>query len=270
MEAYEYDATSAVGTATTIGAYFSSGSGNNNLLGTVYLPIPSNIQDGNSVSYGEDKLNTFTANVVGIAQGAMTADILEKGLSSLTPYFQQASNLIQNKNLQNIVTKSLAAEAVSIFGGNVSIDSLLAREQGTILNPNMELLFNGVTLRTFRFSFKLTPRDNDESDNIKYIIWFLKKNMAAKGGRGEDFLKTPNIFKLKYKKGSDDHPFLHKFKDCFLKDMSVNYTGENVYATYSDGTPVSMIMDLTFQELFPIYDGDYADSFSPNQNGVGY
>jgi hypothetical protein len=42
--------------------------------------------------------------------------------------------------------------------------------------------------------------------------------------------------------------------------MSVNYTGENVYATYSDGTPVSMIMDLTFKELEPIYSGDYKDS----------
>ena len=27
-------------------------------------------------------------------------------------------------------------------------------------------------------------------------------------------------------------------------DMSVSYTGEGIYSTYDDGTPVSMILDL--------------------------
>jgi hypothetical protein len=53
--------------------------------------------------------------------------------------------------------------------------------------------------------------------------------------------------------------------------MAVNYTGENTYVTYSDGTPISMTMDLTFQEMFPIYDNDYNgfDDSSATQ-GVGY
>jgi hypothetical protein len=42
-----------------------------------------------------------------------------------------------------------------------------------------------------------------------------------------------------------------------LTDVSVNYTGEGVYATYDNGTPVSMIMNLSFKELAPIYDIDY-------------
>ncbi len=48
--------------------------------------------------------------------------------------------------------------------------------------------------------------------------------------------------------------------------MSVNYTGDGVYATYDDATPISMIMDLTFKELEPIYDTDYSD----DDNTVGY
>ena len=31
------------------------------------------------------------------------------------------------------------------------------------------------------------------------------------------------------------------------------------YATYDDGTPVSMIMDLSFKEIEPVYDIDYGD-----------
>ena len=44
---------------------------------------------------------------------------------------------------------------------------------------------------------------------------------------------------------------------------------EKVYsATYEDATPVSMILDLSFKELEPVYDVDY-DS-EQGQGGVGY
>ena len=90
------------------------------------------------------------------------------------------------------------------------------------------------------------------------------KNTGSIGGSGV-FLKTPNVFELRYKKGGREHPFLHKFKQCFLTNISVNYTGEGVYTTYDDATPVSMTIDLTFKELEPIYDVDYDDA-----DGVGF
>ena len=89
-------------------------------------------------------------------------------------------------------------------------------------------------------------------------------NMAPKvtSGRGTAslFLNTPNVFELRYKSGAANHPFLHRFKQCFLTDINVNYTAEGVYATYEGREPVSMIMNLTFKELEPIYDQDYFDA----------
>ena len=85
------------------------------------------------------------------------------------------------------------------------------------------------------------------------------------------FLDTPSVFELRYKSGRRNQPFLHKFKQCFLTDMSVNYTAEGVYATYENKEPIAMIMDLTFKELEPIYDIDYLDdSGSDRDNTVGY
>ena len=125
----------------------------------------------------------------------------------------------------------------------------------------MELLFNGPTLRQFRFSFKMTPRNQDESKEIMNIIRNIKRNMAPQtttsGNSQNLFLKSPNVFELTYMQGSQPHSFLHNFKQCFLESMNVNYTGDGTYATYADGTPISMIMDLTFKELEPIYDIDY-------------
>ena len=228
--------------------------------GVIILPMPSNIEDTNSVSYDGDSLNALAEFGAKTALGMMENIKLNDIKGSTTAVFDEITKSVGKLgagNLKDIATKALAAQAVNVFGANVSLNQILARSQGKILNPNMELLFNNVTLRTFRFSFKMTPRDEVESLQVKSIIRSLKKNMAAK--KAGLFLETPNIFELEYKKGNKLHPFLNRFKQCALSDMSVNYTGENVYATYSDGTPISIIMNLTFKELVPIYEDDYND-----------
>jgi len=173
----------------------------------------------------------------------------------------------------DVITKKLISEAVNIFGGNVTTQQLLTRDTGEILNPNMELLFSDVTIRNFRFNFKLTPRNPKEAEQVKLIIRAFKRNMApqAQGGvqgAGNFFLRSPNIFKIRYRSGNKDHPFLNKFKQCFLTGVQTTYTGEGVYSTYDDRTPVSIILDLSFKEIQPIYDIDYDKR--PGTGAVGY
>ena len=237
--------------------------------GNILLPMPSNISDSNSVSYDADSMNAIAATAVGLTEEMMTGVTFDKNfVTSITTTADSVMGQVgkfvgDNTALKSYATKALAAQAVNVFGANVSLDSLLARGSGAILNPNMQLLFKSPTLRTFRFSFKLAPRNPREATEVKAIIRSLKRNMAPKttGQQVSDgtgvFLDTPNMFKLRYRKGNKDHPFLHRFKDCALSDMSVQYTGDNVYATYADGTPVSMILNLTFKELLPIYADDY-------------
>ena len=119
----------------------------------------------------------------------------------------------------------------------------------------------------------MTPRSEKEAEQCKLIIRTFKMNMAPKvtGSGANLFLNTPNVFELRYKSGFRNHPFLHKFKQCFLTDISVNYTAEGVYATYENKEPISMTMDLTFKELEPIYDNDYFDERGYDSDStVGY
>ena len=252
--------------------------------GTILLPIPSNLQDTNQVEYGSSSLNGLAATGVQAAEGIMNTqfggnqdpfgvqqvtDVAAGIKKSVTEGIGPGGATVAT----NALTKFLAAKAVNIFGGNVTVNQLLARGNGEILNPNMELLFNGPTLRNFRFQFKLSPRNKKESQQVKLIIRALKRNMApqAQGGSiqsGNWFLKTPNVFNLRYRSGRKNHPFLHRFKQCFLENCSVNYTGEGVHTTYDDGTPVSMLLDLTFKEIQPIYDIDYVSG--PGTEAVGY
>lgn len=244
-------------------------------IATVLLPMPSNLVDNNSVSYTDDSLNALAAAIAG-----GSADIMTEGAKL---NFSDLGKKLQDRitatgmdfgDAKDLITRQLSSQAAAIFGGNVSLNQIQARTDGTIFNPNMELLFNGPTLRSFRFQFKMTPRNDDEMKQIKSIIRSFKKNMSPKtvpnkeGATGTLFLKTPSIFELTYMQGGKKHNFLHNFKQCFLENMSVNYTGEGTYSTYDDGTPISMIMDLQFKETEPVYDSDYDDE--EGKSGVGY
>ena len=255
-----------------------------NILHSIILPIPPNIQDGNAVSYSDSSMNGLTAALAGGSVDIMQGlpEVLQ-GKKTIGEVGGDLGKRIEQSGLdlgtaQDLITKQLAAQAASVFGGNVSLAQLQARQEGNIFNPNMELLFNGPTLRSFRFSFKMTPRSQLESVAVRDIINTFKRSMAPKtvttgtGNSQSLYLKTPDIFEIKYKKGGKDHPFLHTFKQCFLENMSVNYTGEGTYATYGDGTPISLVMNLSFKELEPIYDIDYDDDTSgaERKTGVGF
>ena len=244
---------------------------------TILLPIPASIQDGLTVSYGENSLNSIVGAAVGGVMGIMEAGAEGNTLGKVAESVKKAGSNALNSlgstvgmdDLRGFATRSLASQALKIFNANITPNQILARQEGRILNPNMELLFNGPTLRSFRFSFKMTSRNREESIQIRNIIRCFKKNMVPRVDTDKNlFLSTPNVFELTYRQGSREHSFLHKFKQCFLQDISVNYTGEGSYLTYGDGTPVSMIMDLTFKEIQPIYSSDYEHESSGT--GVGY
>ena len=259
--------------------------------GSILLQVPSNVQDGNAVNFGDSSMNTLIGAAAGVIGNTMQVggerlrqtiegeQTLSSGLGAfgadvqkdLKERFDESTGLGQAA--QNFMNAQLTSSALGVFGGNVSTQQLLARQQGQIFNPNLELLFDAPTLRSFTFSFKMTPRSRQEAKQCKLIIRSFKQNMAPKanleggqvGGTGI-FLKTPNIFELSYKRGNRDHPFLHRFKQCFLTNFGVNYTAEGTHTTYDDSTPVSMTMDMTFKEIEPIYDTDYKDS----DNSVGF
>lgn len=248
------------------------------LLSTIILPIPSNISDTNAAKFGDSSLNTIAATAIGgvvnlMETGKSYTESAGKGFQeSLSAGGQMLKDITTAagglSGAQGFLTRGLASQAAGILGANITPDQLLARTQGEILNPNLELLFGGPTLRSFRFSFKMTPRNSDEALQIKNLIRCFKLNMAPKTKGttvANTMLKTPNVFELRYRSGNNEHPYLNKFKQCFLENMSVNYTADGTYATYDDGAPVSMNLDLSFKEIEPIYDID-----QELEGGTGY
>ena len=237
--------------------------------GTVILPIPENIQDSNSASWGEGNMGPIETATMGAAMGIIGGpEPLKAGVEALKSVFNKLGAASKTAIGQDLSQTFFAAEATKALTGSGDFNQALSRQTGAVFNSNTELLFNGVSLRPgFSFSFDMVPRSRKESDQIKDIIRFFKSESAAqKGAASGDaaglFLKSPSVFRLRYMSGGRSHPFLNQFKICALNAMSVNYTASGTYATYSDATPVHMQMTLTFQELTPIYREDYIEAGS--------
>ena len=226
-------------------------------IGSVTLPIPGGIADANACNWGDDTMNAL--QIAGI-KTLMTPEVLggENAAGSFGDALGGIVNDIQ-KNVPAVTGAIGAAAASSALGTN--INSLLGRTQGMILNPNLELLFQGPTLRPFAFEFKLSPRSRSEAEEIVKIIRFFKQGMAPIREKSRLFLRTPNTFRIKYVQlGNDsESSFMNKFKECALLSCNVQYTPEGNYAPYEDGAMSSYVMSLQFKELEPVYSDDYGD-----------
>ena len=243
----------------------------------IELPIPQDLTDSNSITWGDDRVNAVELAGLAVAQNAMAGNVGEAARTSAQAAVTALQTGIEipglNADTQAAVQAALSGAVIGALGSNVSPQSVISRSTGQILNNNLELLFKGVNLRSFPYSITFSPRGPTEANVVKQIIRRLKASMAPKAGEFNGsaqgiFIKSPDVFQLRFLKDDTDHPFLHAFKLCALTGMSVNYTNAGTYTSYEDGTPVNIRMSLTFKELNPIYHEDYqTDGAGP---GVGY
>ena len=244
----------------------------------ISLPIPQEINDSNAIVWGDDSMNIFQLAGLNVARSMLAGGVDSKGnkidfpeaVSTISRSFLSGEGTGIDPKTTNALISAISGKAINAIGGNLNINSVIARSEGLALNNNLELLFNGVTLRTFPFNVTFTPRSQKEAQVVLEIIRALKSAMAAKKnatqGQGGIFLRSPDVFTLRYLHNGKDHPFLNRIKDCALTAMNVNYTNAGTYASYFDGTPVSINMSMTFKELNPVYHEDYSDAIG----GVGY
>ena len=241
---------------------------------TIILPMPQSVADSNSANWGENTLNAALA--AGIVAGKNVVEG-EDPFSSIMKeggdLFRKAGAALATGTGQKTASSVFSKLAIqALTGQDTTITGLISRETGAIVNQNVEMLFQGVNIRTaFQFTFDLIPRSQGEAEEIKTIIRTFKQEMTPRKGAtgstgGGFFVKSPNVFQIEYRTGAKPHPFLNKFKPCALTNMSVNYSGSGQYSTFNDATPVHMILSLQFQELSPIYAEDYQNI----KEGVGY
>ena len=230
---------------------------------TVFLPMePQGLAEGNSVEWGDNRLNALTAALANVAGDTIAG--AEEGIAKATKEFMSGTGDTFNKIKDEIGADKIAAYFAGEAVGNKGV---FQRATGQVMNPNLELLFNGPALRQFTYNFRFTPREQDEAQEVRKIIKFFKKAMAPIKSDTEMFLQSPHVFKLKYYyKNGQQHPFLNKIKTCALTSFQVQYAPDGSYMTYDDGSMTSYTVSMSFGELNPIY----AEDIDESSNDMGY
>jgi hypothetical protein len=218
-----------------------------NIIGVVTLPIPGGIGDGNLVDWGSNSIDVMQASLAGIANAAIGGG----GGAGADAANNKINAVANNADAVRNAAKNYFTEEAT------GTQNTLSRTQGAVLNPNMELLFNGPQLRPFSFTFKLSPRSKKEAENVRGIIRFFKQGMSPIRTQSNLFLKAPHTFQIQYLHIGKEHKFINKIKECALLSFVVNYTPESNYATFTDGAMVSYEIQMQFTELEPIFNDDY-------------
>jgi F0F1-type ATP synthase membrane subunit c/vacuolar-type H+-ATPase subunit K len=229
------------------------------ILGSVVLPIPNNISDTNSMDWGSNSMNAIEAALAAAAFTGITGGIGE-GIQS---FGKSMEAFLKDDTSKKAFGATFAGAAASVEG-----NAILSRAEGAVINPNLELLFNGPQLRPFNFTFKLAAREKRESEQIINILNFFKRGSSAIKTESNLFLKAPHTFSIQYLhmgQGGKDHPFIGRIKECALQSITTSYTPEGQYATFNDGVMVSYQITMQFQELEPIFNSDYK-----GLTGIGY
>ena len=270
-------------------------------IGTTILPMPNKVVDQNGVNWGSgDSINSISMGLAGYGYQNTVQMALGQGAAYTTAMIAEVSAALETEGLSALAgldlsgpTKGIINSATGLAAGGAGLagrgdfreiltslllknagyeippETILSRGFGIVPNSNLELLFNGPALRGFTFGYRMTPRSQKEAANVRRIIRFFKQGMAARkrtgqAGQGSEFLKTPNVFKLRYQSAGKPIPGVNKFKICALTQFGVDYTPESQWTAYEDpsspGQPVSVIMSLRFNEIEPVYESDYQEN----------
>ena len=160
-------------------------------------------------------------------------------------------NLERVKDIVNRVGDNPYARQILANITGISEDLLLSGV-GAALNPQLQVIFQGVNFREHQFDFTLTPHSKQEAEEIKKIVKAFKFAAApeiptnAIFGKGIYF-KVPDRFNIKFLYNGQENTNVHKITECVLKNVSVDYAPMG-WATFDDGNPVQTRLTLQFQE----------------------
>lgn len=205
-----------------------------------------------------DMMKSLAAGSVGLGD-----TILEGGGTNFEEIGESAGSMISSNVAKAInngggLAKQVVLDAVAGPLGFGSGQNIMAFSSGKIFNPNVELLYQGPTLRGFNFQFVFVPKNSTESGVVDDIIKTFKEYSAADDDSEKGYLHIPHIWDIEYQGiGSKK---LNKFKPCALTNITVvDNPQAQSHTTFVDGTPVATMMTLAFKEVDYVFRKDHAE-----------
>ena len=223
--------------------------GTTETVAVISLYMPPNVTVNYKVNYGDQEIG----NLALIGKEAF------EGFKSAA-----SQSLKDRLKAAGVQTKSAAKEALLAFA-NTSLDTFApgARTlsniaRGSVVTPRMELMFEGITRRSFSYSFVFIPKSERESKIVEEIVYEFKVNMMPEYSNNSTRreMDIPNTFEIDYQYKGSRNSFLNRINTCFLQDVNVQYGAdrftayESTKSKFGVGPPAQKTtVTLQFTEL---------------------
>lgn len=219
----------------------------------IALYMPPNIKTTYNAGYRDSELGLAgeAAKRFGFGPGATAGDILDRMGEQGTSFL---NDLIVERGI-----KGGALSLGDLLGAGDATGTLRLLTQKAI-NPHLEAIFEKVEFRTFNYTFRFTPRNQNEVVTVDNIIKLFKFHMlpeldsSAEQGR---YLRYPSEFEIHFMYKGVENTWLPFVSNCVLTGVDVNYGPDGQYQTFEpmstpDGeapAPVVTEMTLSFKEV---------------------
>ena len=231
----------------------------------IIMYMPQDIQDSFSAKWEGKKFGNTTA---GIIASAGRAGSVEK-IKSLT---KSAKGVLDRAGVE-AAAEVVTGLAEKITGDQITAGDLFGGISGVARNPNVEVLFQSMELRTFDLTFKMAPYNRTDVFSMEAIHKVFKRAMLPQYKLAEGtkvfgqknnalqagFIQVPKVCAVNFMKGSKNNKHLPRYKMCAITDVNLNYTPDNVYAAFDSsggGSPVATELKISFMETKLVFSED--------------
>lgn len=245
----------ATGAATSLLAFVDMQRKTKRLAQQIFLYIPDTVQQKISTEWKTVSLTEALGKAGFAAQAAQAMGgrtfSLENAWSDGTMNELGAGRSSPAAASGGVLAEAMgkAAEASGLYGAD--IEKVMLASAGYAKNPQIEVLFDTVRNREFMFQFMFSPKSQQEANTVLDIIKAFKFHAAPEmidavgGGR---YFVPPSEFDIEYYFDGQPNKALHKFSTCVCTGIDINYSSGQ-FATYDDGVPIQIAMQLNFLEV---------------------
>jgi len=228
----------------------------------ILMYMPQDIQDSFAAKWEGKKFGQITTGLIASAGQEGNINKLKKAGDTL--------DTALDKSMVEAAASIVTGLAQRITGDTITAGDLFGGISGVARNPNVEVLFQSMELRTFDLTFKMTPFDENDVQRMDAIIKIFKMAMLPQYNLGEGvevfdgknegldagFIQVPKVCAVNFMRGASRNIYLPRYKMCAITDVNVNYTPDNVYATFSGSSPVATEIKISFMETKLVFSED--------------
>jgi len=170
-------------------------------------------------------------------------------ISSISNKWEE-SDIKKTENLTESLKAYGASKAKDL--GGIAINRYFY-DEGIAINDFMGLVYDGVNLRQFSFTYELIPESAEESEIIKEIIKSFKRNSIGTYTK-EWQVFYPKFWTIRVIFPQDKSNI--QIKDCVCTSITDAYFTDSKMP-FNDGSPPKVDFDITFKELDKLSGEDY-------------